>query len=83
MREDFFGLTIGLGTVASPERAMGQSLAEPVAEAWTAIQAQPAAYVDEMGWRERRQRAWLWTAATTCVTVLVVRLARGERSQIG
>jgi transposase len=50
-------------------------LAEPVTEARTYVRAQPATYLDETGWRERRQRAWLWTAATTGVTVLVVRLS--------
>jgi transposase len=40
------------------------------------VQEQPAAYLDETGWREGRQRAWLWTAGTTWVTVFVVRLSR-------
>ncbi|HEY5870074.1 MAG TPA: IS66 family transposase [Candidatus Tectomicrobia bacterium] len=32
--------------------------------------------MDETGWREGRHRAWLWTAATTGVTVFVVRRSR-------
>jgi transposase len=35
--------------------------------------------VDETGWREGRQRAWLWTAVTTCGTVFVSRVSRGGK----
>ena len=75
--EDLFGVSMGLGTVANLEQAMVQALVEPVAEARAYVQAQPAAYLEETGWREGRQRAWLWTAVTAGVTVLVVRLSRG------
>jgi transposase len=74
--EDLVGIALGLGTVANLEQVTAQAVAEPVAEARTSVQAQPAASLDETGWREGRQRAWLWTAATACVTVVVVRLSR-------
>jgi transposase len=74
--EDLFGVSLGLGTVTSLEQATVQAVAEPVAEARAYVQAQPAAYLDETGWREGPQRAWLWTAVTTWVTVFVVRLSR-------
>jgi transposase len=77
--EDLFGVSMGLGTVANLEQGMAQALVEPVAEARAYVQAQPAAYVDETGWREGRQRAWLWTAVTACVTVFVIRLSRGGK----
>jgi transposase len=44
------------------------------------VQGQLTAYLDETGWREGRQRAWLWTAVTAWVTVFVVR--RSRRSQV-
>jgi transposase len=47
-----------------------------VAAARAYVQQQPAAYLDETGWREGQQRAWLWTAVTAWVTVFVVRLSR-------
>jgi transposase len=47
-----------------------------VAEARASVQTQPAAYADETGWREGRQRAWLWTVVTPWVTVFVVRCSR-------
>ena len=72
-------VSLGLGTVANLEQATVQAVAEPVAEARAYVQAQPAAYLDETGWHEGQQRAWLWTAVTTWVTVFVVRRSRGGK----
>lgn len=77
--EDVFGVSMGLGTVANLEQAMVRAVAEPVATARAYVQAQPTAYLDETGWREGRQRAWLWVATTTWVTVFVVRLSRSAK----
>jgi transposase len=77
--EDLFGVSMGLGTIANLEQATAQVLAEPVAAARAYVQAQPSAYLDETGWRERRQRAWLWVAVTTGVTVFVIRLSRSGK----
>jgi transposase len=74
--EDLFGMSLGLGTIANLEQATVRALAEPVAEARAYVPQQPAAYLDETGWREGRRRAWLWTAVTVGVTVFVVRLSR-------
>jgi hypothetical protein len=52
-------------------------------EARAHVQAQPAAYMDETGWRERWQRARLWAAVTAGVTVFVIRcraVARWRKS---
>jgi transposase len=76
---DLFGLPLSLGTVATLEPATVQAVAEPVAAARAYVQQQSAAYLDETGWREGQQRAWLWTAVTTWVTVFVVRLSRGGK----
>ena len=73
---DLFGVSLGLGTIATLEQATTRAVAEPVAEARAYVQAQPAAYVDETGWREGQQRAWLWTVVTAWVTVFAVRLSR-------
>jgi transposase len=74
--EDLFGVSMGLGTVVNLEHATVQAVAAPVAEARAYVQAQPAVHLDGTGWREGQQRAWLWTAVTTWVTVFVVRLSR-------
>jgi transposase len=77
--EDLFGVSMSLGTIANLEQATGQAVAEAVAEAQAYVQQQPAAYLDETGWREGQQRAWLWTAVTAGVTVFVVRLSRSGK----
>jgi transposase len=77
--EDLFGVAMGLGTVANLEQATAQALATPVAEARAYVQAQFATYLDETGWREGPQRAWLWTAVTAWVTVFVVRRSRSAK----
>jgi transposase len=77
--EDLFGVQLGLGTIANLEQATVRAVADPVAEARTYVQQQSAAYLDETGWREGQQRAWLWTAVTACVTVFVIRLSRGGK----
>jgi transposase len=77
--EEMFGVQMGLGTIATLEHATVQAVAEPVAEARAYVQRQPAAYLDETGWREGQQRAWLWTAVTEWVTVFVVRASRGGK----
>jgi transposase len=76
---DLFGLPLSVGTIVNLEQATVQAVAEPVAEARAYVQQQPTAYLDETGWREGRQRAWLWTAVTSWVTVFVVRLSRGGK----
>jgi len=77
--EDMLGVQMGLGTLATLEHATVQAVAEPVAEARAYVQQQPATYLDETGWREGQQRAWLWTAVTEWVTVCVVRASRGGK----
>jgi transposase len=74
-----FGVSMGWGTLAHLEHATAQAVAEPVAEAQGSVQAQPVAYLDETGWREGQQRAWLWTAVTQWVTVFVVRRSRSSK----
>jgi transposase len=76
---DLFGISLGLGTIANLEQATSQAVAAPVAEARAYVQAQPTAYVDETGWREGQQRAWLWTVVTAWVTVFAVRLSRSGK----
>jgi transposase len=76
---DLFGLSLSVGTIINQEQATGQAVAEPVAEARAYVQQQPTAYLDETGWREGPQRAWLWTAVTSWVTVFVVRRSRSGK----
>jgi transposase len=76
---DCFGVELALGSICTLERATGEALQEPVAEARRFIQQQPVVHVDETGWREANHRAWLWVAVTHTVTVFLIRLSRGSR----
>jgi Transposase IS66 family len=51
-----------------------------VVEARAYVQQQPVAYLDETGWREGQQRAWLWTAVTARVTIFVAQWQGGPRA---
>src|SRR5262249_61974482 len=48
-----------------------------VEEAQAAVQEAAVVNVDETGWREAQQRAWLWAAVTATLTV--VRIDRSRR----
>jgi hypothetical protein len=77
--EDLFGLPMSLGTIVHLEQATVQAVAEPVAEARAYVQEQPAASLDETGWREGPARAWLWAAVTTWGSVFAIRLSRSAK----
>src|SRR5713101_7532512 len=75
--DDLFGLQVSVGTISQLEATTTEAVASPVEEARRFVQKQSSAHLDETGWREGGQRAWLWVAATMWVTVFVVRLSRG------
>jgi hypothetical protein len=54
----------GCGNDRELEQVTAQALVEPVAEARAYVQTQPVPYMDETGWRDGAQRAWLWVAVT-------------------
>jgi hypothetical protein len=66
--DDFFGISLGLGTIAHPEHATAHALAALVAEAWADVQAQALAYADATVWREGPHPAWQWTVIAARVT---------------
>jgi hypothetical protein len=68
---------MSVGTVSQLEQATTVALAAPVEEARTFVHAQAAAHLDETSWWQGNQRAWLWVAVTSWVTVFLVRLSRG------
>jgi transposase len=76
---DCFGVELALGSISALERATSEALHEPVAEVRRFVQQQPVVHVDETGWREANQRAWLWVAVTHTVTVFLIRLSRGSQ----
>ena len=78
---DLFGVELALGTVSACEQAVSAAVAAPVAEAHTYVQQQEVVHVDETGWREGRQRAWLWVIVSALVTVFLVHARRNTIEQ--
>jgi transposase len=74
---DFFQAEVSLGSVPTLEQRTSEALKEPVDEARAYVKKQPVVHMDETGWREANQKAWLWVATTTLVTVFFIRLSRG------
>jgi len=74
--EEVFGVPMSVGTISQLEQATTAVVAAPVEEARTYVQAQAVAHLDETSWRQGDKGAWLWVAATSWVTVFVVRLSR-------
>lgn len=76
---DCFGVDLALGSVCPLEQATSQAVAAPVEEAKAYVKAQPAANIDETGWRQENRKAWLWTAVTGLVSVFLIRASRGSK----
>lgn len=76
---DFFKVELCLGSVAKLEKRCSSAVAEPVEDAKVYVQQQAACYLDETGWRENNQRAWLWVAASKLVTVFLIQSSRGSK----
>ena len=77
---DLFGTALSLGTVSACEQAVSEAVAEPVADAHAYVQQQEVVHADETGWRQGRQRAWLWVAVSALVTVFVVHRRRSTEA---
>ena len=75
--DDFFQADVSTGSVCALEQRTSEAIREPVEEAREYVKGQPAVHMDETGWREANQKAWLWVAATSLVTVFLIRCSRG------
>jgi transposase len=75
--DDFFRADVSVGAVCALEQRTSEAIPEPVEEARAYVKEQPVVHMDETGWREANQKAWLWVAATSLVTVFLIRCSRG------
>jgi transposase len=67
--QDLWQVRLSLGAVVRQEHAQSAALAPVVEEARAAVQQAAVVNMDETGWREERQRAWLWAVVTAELTV--------------
>jgi len=77
---DLFGLSLCLGTVSNTEARVSDTLGPPVDEARGFVQEQPVLHGDETGHKVAGKKAWMWVAATACVTVFMIRFSRGAEA---
>jgi len=73
--DDLLGIPISAGQVCAMEAETAAATEPVVKELREYARSQPA-NVDETGWRENRQRGWLWTVVTKAVTVFTITLSR-------
>ena len=59
------------------EQAQSAALARVVEEVRSAVQQAAVVNIDETGWKQEKQRAWLWTVVTAQLTVFRIDRSRG------
>ena len=77
--EDLLGTELCLGTVSNIEARVSGAIEQAVEEAKRFVAEQPVVHMDETGWKQGRNKAWLWTAVTSSVVVFAVRFSRGAK----
>src|SRR4051812_37447951 len=75
--QDLWEIKLSLGAVVRQEQVQSAALAPVVEEARAAIQQAAVVNMDETGWRQEKQRAWLWTVVTAELTVFRIDRSRG------
>jgi transposase len=69
---DLLGLDVSLGTVSNTEARASEALAAPVEEAHAYVNEQPVVHAAETSHKEANEKAWMWTAVTTFVSVFLI-----------
>ena len=75
-----YGLKLSASSVIAMERRMTEALAKPVQEALEWVRSAPVVHPDETSWRQAKERAWLWTAATKEVAVFNIHRRRSQEA---
>ena len=74
---DVFDIPVSLGVVSKHEATVSRAL-EPIHAAAHAHAKGLDANVDETGWRQGKNKAWLWVAVTHLLTVFLIRPNRNR-----
>src|SRR6185295_10902278 len=67
--QDLWQVRVSLGAVVRQEQVQSTALAPVVEEAQTAVHQAAVVNMDETGWRQERERAWLWVMVTAELAV--------------
>jgi transposase len=71
-----YGLEISTGSISAMERRTAEALKAPYAQVREHVQLAPVVHADETSWRQEKNRAWLWVAATRSVAAFVIQRRR-------
>jgi transposase len=74
---DVFDIPVSLGVVSKHEATVSRAL-DPIHAAAHAHARGLDANVDETGWRQGKNKAWLWVAVTNLLTVFLIRPNRNR-----
>jgi transposase len=74
---DLWAAQVFWGRWCGQQQAQSAVLAPVVEEVRAAVQRADVANIDETGWREDKQRAWLWTVVTARLTTCRIDRSRG------
>src|SRR5690349_20991992 len=76
--QDLWHVRVSLGAVVRQEQAQSAALAPVVEEARAAVQKAALVNMDETGWRQAKQLAWVWTAV-----IATLAMFRIDRTRCG
>jgi transposase len=74
---DVFDIPVSLGAVSKHEAVVSRTLAPIHAEAHAHVRGRDA-NVDETGWKQGKDKVWLWVAVTNLLTVFLIRPNRNR-----
>jgi transposase len=77
--DELFGIPISLGAQSNCEHTVSEAVAGPCAEAREFARDEVIGNIDETGFRQMNQRAWIWVLVTRFVTIFLVHLSRGRK----
>lgn len=77
--EDFYGLTVSVGTISNAEKIVSAALCSPVEEAKEYIPHQEVVNSDETGHAEKGKKMWTWVCVSLLVAVFIIRNSRGAK----
>jgi transposase len=74
-----YGMEICLGTISNTEERVREVLEAPVEEAKDFVKEQGVVHADETGHKKAGEKAWMWVAVTSFVSVFLIRCSRGQK----
>jgi transposase len=75
--EVVFGVPLSLGSVTALQEQMSAALQPAHEEIAAEVRPAPIKHVDETGWKQAKDKRWLWAAVTSTAALFVIHLKRG------